>query len=186
MYNAKYTQARRAGNQMPEKLAGKLDQFGLDWCWEKSDICVENFKRYIVPLINDTMPILCSDLKLVSYKEAYEWICSRCKPTGKVAIPKARPSTPPFYAQPQGADLLLEANEKAKTQSSYVLTKERWDAFLRFVEDHPDMPKRDLSRSESIREYGIPLHYWPVVIHISRARLNAREAPYKENSRIHD
>ena len=120
------------------------------------------------------MPILCSNLELVSYEQAYEWICGQFKCTGaRVAIPKARPSTPPFYAQPQDADLLLEANEKAQTQSSYVLTKERWDAFLRFVEDHPDMPKRDLSRSESIREYGIPLHYWPVVIHISRAYLNA-------------
>lgn len=33
MYNAKYTQAKRAGNQMPDKLAVNLDQFGLDWCF---------------------------------------------------------------------------------------------------------------------------------------------------------
>ena len=31
MYNAKYTQAKRAGNQMPDNLAGKLDRLGLDY-----------------------------------------------------------------------------------------------------------------------------------------------------------
>lgn len=117
------------------------------------------------------MPIFCSDLELVSFDKAYNWVKTQCE-TYKwewVPIKKSREKSDPFYASLQGDRLFLKANENAKVPSTYDLTRERWDAFCAFVSANPDMRKTELAKAENIRAYGSHLLWWPAVIHISRA-----------------
>lgn len=123
------------------------------------------------------MPILCSDLELVSFDEAYEWVQTQFeKLKSRVPIKKSRDASDPFYATPKGESLFLESNENAKVNSSYTLTRDKWDLFCQFVKDHPGMRKRDLAQTENVRAYCSNLVFWPAVIHISRMVLqNSRD-----------
>ena len=118
------------------------------------------------------MPILCRDLNLISYDQAHEWIKGLFDVHGQpVPIPKTKSTTPPFYAQPEGTYLLLKANEKDRRQSTYNLTRERWSAFVEFVENNPEINQGDLATN--YRAYKCSdKTYWPAVKHISKAFIN--------------
>lgn len=113
----------------------------------------------------------CSEMKLLPYKRVYNWIKQQMSADGKpVSIPKTRKQTPPFRAWAFGHCLLLMANENARTQSQYILTKDQWDAFTKFVEDHSDMTLTELGTIENMRQCKCTNKtYWPAIMHICNA-----------------
>ena len=118
----------------------------------------------------------CKDLSLVSFNKVFQWIKSQ-HPTEvqPVYIPKyGGRSNLPFRVWCFADVLLLMANEHSVTQAQYVLDKERWGSFLRFVHENPDMKMEELAASYCC--FGCRNKaFWPSVISISKACIEANQ-----------
>lgn len=118
----------------------------------------------------------CKDLTLVSFNKAFRWIKAQHPTEAQpVYIPKfGGRSNLPFRAWCFADVLLLMANEQAVTQSQYILDKEKWEAFLNFVRENPEMKMGELAAS--FRRFGcLNKAFWPSIISISKACLEANQ-----------
>lgn len=115
----------------------------------------------------------CKDLNLASFAKALRWIkAHNPKEANPVHIPKyGGRSQLPFRAWCFAGNILLASNETAGTESEYLLSKEKWDAFSKFVHEHSDMGIGELAKH--YQEFACTNKlYWPSVISISKAILN--------------
>lgn len=112
----------------------------------------------------------CKDLDLVSFGTALKWIKNQ-KPieANPVYIQKyGGQSKLPFRVWAFADVVLVMSNEKAKTQSQYILSKDKWNAFCKYVKDNPTMERGELARNYKQFECTNKT-FWPTVISISKA-----------------
>ena len=118
----------------------------------------------------------CKDLTIVSFDKAKRWINTQMLAENTpVYIPKyGGRSDFPFRVWRFADVLLLLANERSATQTQYVLCKERWDSFERFVRENPELKMSDLAKS--YKSFGcMNKVFWPAVISISKAYMEAKQ-----------
>lgn len=112
----------------------------------------------------------CEEIKLLPYKQVYNWIKQMSTDGKPVSIPKTRKQSPPFRAWAFANCLLLMANENARTQSQYILTKDQWTAFTDFVKAHPKMALTELGTKENMQKCKCTnITYCPAIMHICNA-----------------
>ena len=115
----------------------------------------------------------CKDLKLVAFNKARRWIKMQAKECKPVNIEKyGGRSKYPFHAWVFADVILLMSNEHARMQSQYVLSAEKWNAFCKYVKEHPDMMMSELA--SRFKDFGCTNKlFWPAVISISKAVLQS-------------
>ena len=115
----------------------------------------------------------CKDLKLVAFNKARRWIKMQAKECKPVNIEKyGGRSKYPFHTWVFADVILSMSNEHARMQSQYVLSAEKWNAFCKYVKEHPDMTMSELA--SRFKDFGCTNKlFWPAVISISKAVLQS-------------
>lgn len=109
-----------------------------------------------------------NNIKLVSFKKALKWIKSNNPHENS-----------PVYVIPYGGRglsfrvwhfancLLLMSNENAKTQVQYIITEEKWNAFLKYAKEHHDMSTTDMGKH--YKDYKCTNYtFWPSILSICK------------------
>lgn len=122
-------------------------------------------------MINNMKFIMYNNIKLVSFRKALKWIKSfdphennpvYITPYGE------RPGTRPFRVWHFANCLLLMSNENAKTKVQYIITEEKWEAFLNYAKEHPDMSTTDMGKH--YRDYKCTNYtFWPSIMSICKS-----------------
>lgn len=110
----------------------------------------------------------CNQLILCSYPEISRWV-KRKNPIQAIPlyIPKyGGRSKLPFRLWHIPGGLLLMSNEKAKYQSQYILTSEKWQCFVDFLSKNPEMGTGELARHYS--DFCTNKLFWPSIISICK------------------
>lgn len=111
----------------------------------------------------------CCQLSLFSYREVLRWVKHK-NPIQAVPlyIPKyGGRSNLPFRLWHIPGGLLLMSNEKAKSQSQYILTEEKWRCFQEYVKKNPEMGTGELARHYPDFDCTNKL-FWPSIISICK------------------
>ena len=112
----------------------------------------------------------CKDLSIVSFDKALKWIKSQ-NPTenNPVYISKyGGRSDLPFRVWCFANALLLMSNEHSIAQTQYILCKSRWNSFIAFIRQNPEMKMGELASNYKRFGCGSKV-FWPAIISISKA-----------------
>ena len=113
---------------------------------------------------------------LISYLKVLHWAKSQMpEQSSPILIPKyGGKSHNSFRMWVFANNLLLTSSEKDKKQTQYILNREKWDMFCRFVKMHPEMGTREFAKH--YKDYGCTNYmFWPSIISINKQYYEQKE-----------
>lgn len=136
-----------------------LNQCELDSCWWTVYFW-GGIKHYFIMKYKIHFHSFPTVLRWVSEKQLSE--------NEPLLIPKyGSRSKRPFRVWSFAGCLLLMSNEEDSTQRQYILNRDKWDRFLKYVKDHSEMGSFILS--QHYKEFGCTNKvFWPSIISICK------------------
>lgn len=117
----------------------------------------------------ENIAIMINRIPLLSFQSVLRWISEKqLSEEEPLYIPKyGGRSKRPFRVWSFADCLLLMSNEEDSSQRQYILNRDKWNRFLKYVKDHSEMGTFELS--QHYKEFGCTNKvFWPSIISICK------------------